>query len=575
MLQKQRAAFGSVLAALDSSAQTAWANRYNRLVDSLIADAVKADTAKIGSVPETLDGVLQLTALRGGFETTFGDFHGISSVDSAREDYSRGRMRILAMAFPTWRKEVDGLPLEAPAVASKHQMFESLFPGKEDRATPVYTQYEAPLRSKEDQLRAVLASNTRKDTERVENSNGTVGGQERGGTSERRGTVASSSFTARGLASESTLTKMFSGDFLHIDFDRNDVKFNGLFDQYLVAYSRHCGDALPPDKVEMTKRECRWSTVTEIRNGWGTLISSTESCNEWETVHVGWAKPALYSAKKAVDMQRAGDVGRELSQTLSDITSRNLLGGVMQKLAAARAIADDMDSLVQINACKSPGLERFEENLRLFALNQQPIRMDGKSLGSAVTVIPGIPFKDQNYSKLLTDLVEDDAQKWGAMAKYVPGSVGGASVSSRDDVGRPVKVVASYGWESMLGRNKGRITHVHGRLAELLLLFGDPRRLSRRQSQGRRVVCGRRLSAVGSRAVMVPVRCVGLARWTNSYSENSATRAKPQRAHWSPINGSIKDLAGLFPWRIPTAAASNKPRAEANMTTVPPILGLP
>lgn len=60
----------------------------------------------------------------------------------------------------------------------------------------------------------------------------------------------------------------------------------------------------------------------------------------------------------------------------------------MAKLTAARAVAGDMDALVQMNACTSPGLVRFEDNLRLFALNKQPVRLDGKSLGSAVTVIP-------------------------------------------------------------------------------------------------------------------------------------------------------------------------------------------
>jgi hypothetical protein len=270
--------------------------------------------------------------------------------------------------------------------------------------------------------------------------------------------LTADSFTAHGLTLQDTLTKLYTGDFLGIDFDRNDPKFNGIFDQYLVAYSRHCEQALPADKVEMTKRECDSVDTTEVWQG-ATLISRNSHCNNPHTVHVGWAKPALYSAKKEVDRQRAGDTGRELSVMAGGIPKQTLVSDMMAKLAAARAASSDMDALVQMqNGCKSVGLERFEDNLRLFALNKQPIRLDG-STGSDGAVTPGTPFKDQNYTRLMTELVEDDAQKWGALAKYVPGGVGSASVTSRDDQGRPSKIVSSYVWANFLGgKTQGSVT---------------------------------------------------------------------------------------------------------------------
>jgi hypothetical protein len=94
----------------------------------------------------------------------------------------------------------------------------------------------------------------------------------------------------------------------------------------------------------------------------------------------------------------------------------------------------------------------------LFALNKQPIRLGGNGAASAVIVpIPGIPFKDQNYTRLIGDLVGDEARKWGSMARFVRGSVTSASVSSRDEAGRPSKIVAPYAWNSILGRNTGSV----------------------------------------------------------------------------------------------------------------------
>ncbi len=199
----------------------------------------------------------------------------------------------------------------------------------------------------------------------------------------------------------------------------------------------------------MTKQECARSRVTEVRNGW-TLISSSESCVEWVSVPVGWAKPALYSAKTDLEQQIAADKGRQLSQMFGEIPSG--FSSIQAKLAAAIAISGDMDALVQKNACNGPGLARFEENLRRFALNRQPISFDGKKPGGAVT------HGNHDYRRLVNDLVEADAPRWGIFATFVYGSIGSVTVQEKDSLGRPLSVVAPYAWESMLGVQRGMVT---------------------------------------------------------------------------------------------------------------------
>jgi hypothetical protein len=120
-----------------------------------------------------------------------------------------------------------------------------------------------------------------------------------------------------------------------------------------------------------------------------------------------------------------------------------------KQLGTAMAIRQDIYTLVQryaeARACKSPALLRFEENIRLFATNRTPLKLDGKTVVSSVTVpIPGVPYKDQNYEKLIDALVTDDSKRWGIFSQFVRGSISGASVTARDEFGRPKQVEAGY-----------------------------------------------------------------------------------------------------------------------------------
>lgn len=260
----------------------------------------------------------------------------------------------------------------------------------------------------------------------------------------------------RGLTNDTLTTRIFEGDFVHIDLDRTDNRFGILFGQYLDAFAHYCSAALPPNKVEMTRQRCVTERVT--RNGYGMEISRI--CVEHETVGTGlFAKPAMYDALNTLNRQRAADVGRELSRAFGDITKPNALSEMVSLIGDVQAIASDMNSLVQKNACTSPGLIRFEDNLRMFALNKQPIPLRGVAVVPSVIAPPtGQAFKDQDYRKLIEDLILDDTPRWGAFARFISGSVTNATIGDRDKLGRPLRVIAPYTWEGMLGRTEGQVT---------------------------------------------------------------------------------------------------------------------
>jgi hypothetical protein len=132
---------------------------------------------------------------------------------------------------------------------------------------------------------------------------------------------------------------------------------------YLTAFANRCRASLPPNKVEMTSRKCATESVT--RNGFGQELSRT--CVEWVNVPNGlFADPGLYEAKKQLDRRVAANT-----------TLGSLLSTTNETLSRAKAAPSDMARFVGMNACGGPGLRRFGENLRRFALDLAPIKVEG------------------------------------------------------------------------------------------------------------------------------------------------------------------------------------------------------
>lgn len=254
----------------------------------------------------------------------------------------------------------------------------------------------------------------------------------------------SDTFTARGLTNEEILTKMHQGDFAGLSLTNEDLKFTSLFGQYLENYARRCAAFLPADKVQLRGVRC------------SAVYTRTGQCADWESYDLPglFAKPELHDARAALARQTAADAGRRMSVMLGNMAGKGKtpMEALPQMVADGVALASDMEKLVRTNRCDGAGLKRFEENLRLFALGKQPIRLGAESAA------PVRPKLNQNYTKLLSGLVSEDATRWGMAARLVRGSVSEASVTAKDDAGSPAKVAASYVWEGMLGRKRGGVT---------------------------------------------------------------------------------------------------------------------
>ncbi|APQ18916.1 hypothetical protein [Maribacter hydrothermalis] len=249
---------------------------------------------------------------------------------------------------------------------------------------------------------------------------------------------------------------IFRGHFEELDINRGDMRFLLIFDQYLRAYGAQCAGNLPADKVEIMNEECATEEVT--KNGWGDVISRV--CIKYVWVGSGiYAKPELYEAYAEIDqIQRFKGLGTMMQM----ITDPNGMGNSVDMIHKTNGLKGDMGKIFKLNACDSPGLKRFEENLKLFALNKPAVRMDKVSKYTTMKKTGG-PTGSQDFNKLINDLVYDQSKTW-SFNRYNEGSVSGVTTSSRDSEGRPRELSANYSFSGFSGNNKGsvRITFENG-----------------------------------------------------------------------------------------------------------------
>jgi hypothetical protein len=210
---------------------------------------------------------------------------------------------------------------------------------------------------------------------------------QQGSSQQNAGGLTSASFSARGLRNEALLTNLYIGNFKGIDFDRTNVLFEGLFSDYLRSYGSRCDAYLPKNKVEIKETYCKQQEYDYDRSG---NRGGAKGCLSYGTRGTGiYADPTLYAAKDQLDSVAGPAMIQQAFNTMAGKNGDGMstLLGALKTLGASQTITTDMDALVGMNGCSSPGLKRFQENLMLFALGKQPIVLPG--------VAPPVPARPQ------------------------------------------------------------------------------------------------------------------------------------------------------------------------------------
>lgn len=245
-----------------------------------------------------------------------------------------------------------------------------------------------------------------------------------------------SSFSAKGLTHEDDLTDFFVGNFADLTFDRGSLAFSQLFQAYLEAYWRHCGTYLR-NKVEMTTQVCA-DSVDPTPRPFGEPPPPTHGCMSWKTVSLGYADPALWAAKNRLDVEQAGNQFKDIVGSITN---------PLRKVAGIGQLTTDVDALFGLNACVSPGLRRFQENVVLFSSGKPPLLIPGEPPPVAPKPLPAAVLADSDYNRLVEDLVADQAKTW-MFNRYVPGSTT-LGIVAHDPLGQPSQIRAKYFFTSL------------------------------------------------------------------------------------------------------------------------------
>lgn len=116
-----------------------------------------------------------------------------------------------------------------------------------------------------------------------------------------------------------------------------------------------------------------------------------------------------------------------------------------------------MRALIERNKCDGAGLSRFQENLRLYALNKPfGIQLNGKLEPALPIPPPGTAYEDPDFAALLEELIKGEVAYW-QVNKYVLKSVASPQVVSRDELRRPLELKANYRYEALSGVQTGSI----------------------------------------------------------------------------------------------------------------------
>jgi hypothetical protein len=264
-------------------------------------------------------------------------------------------------------------------------------------------------------------------------------------------------FSATGLNNEDDLLRIYSGNFGSVRLDRSGTEFMLIISGYMNDYAKGCAQFLPPNKVEITQQVCTGTSASHV-DSYGNVIGG--SCISYQTVGTGfYADPHLYDAVNDVAAKaQANMVGNMLGLTTGKGGhATNLFTMPQQIVDQAVAVGNEMQTLIHTNGCGSPGLRNFQSNLVRFANGDAPVNYAG-AVGTPATpgTAGGGPTKEADYTRLLNDLVADNARGW-MMNRYQPGSIS-EPIVQRDPLGHPVRITAQYSYAGMQGTQRGRVT---------------------------------------------------------------------------------------------------------------------
>lgn len=442
----------------------------SRIEASLAAD-VQALEDRLAMTPATQEGARTLVEWETAFNQRFGDFGSAPSVQHARQTLADTRAKLMLALLPAWQAQVAKMPGTPTEVAARRAEMSAMFGPADDKRTPLFAEFKAPVDAREQDLLQQFAAEDQARLQQAQRA-AVLAAAGPGGEA----VLKASDLKRPGTAGGKLLGALFQGEFDPIEVEPGGWEMSALVGGYINAFSDQCRAQIA-DPVELTRMVCDAERVT-TRNGLEVSRDCVRSHQEGTGV---FAERSLHEATKArAPEQMAGtvrmafDMANSRDFALNIANSRNLLEQGSARLAAAKDMQEASAETVRTNGCKSPSLKRLRVNLENFLRGGPGIQLNGTTaIGVAMLpAAPGQAYRDANYERLLGDMVRASAANW-AFNRYVFNSISSVRVHARDPGGRPLRVEANYRFVGMQGEQQGHVALEFNEGRPRCLFFSD------------------------------------------------------------------------------------------------------
>lgn len=227
----------------------------------------------------------------------------------------------------------------------------------------------------------------------------------------------------------SFMQNLYVGNSFGISIKKDEVGFLLFLEAYMYAHASNCGG-----DTEIYVSKCTRKMQKEDRHN----NVQDETCLESVMVPTGsFTSAEIYNAYKTSKSYLRNNPIKSALDVIGSVIGDGKKKKASSLSGDVLSNKSDMKKLFAMNSCNSKALKQFEKNLIRFTYGKPLLALDGK-----VREIRVDYSKEQDFTKLMEDLLIADSKKWQTVY-YVRNSVKSIQVE-KDSKGIPTRIRSDY-----------------------------------------------------------------------------------------------------------------------------------
>ncbi len=313
---------------------------------AIITQALAEERSRMQSLPSGLEGLERGATWYNEFTTRFRD-PATPGVRALTDEFFNKRKRTLADAEPQLRKLLEEANGNDLAILNRYLPFST------DKELGFMVKFEAGKRASHSAIEPAEPTPELK-----------LEPKEHPGLTSN-GLTADALKTDASMRNRALFLALYEGNPVNVAYDRTERPFTALIGQYIMAFAKQCEQYLPSNKAELERPVCNaWEYSTNLFG----VRTGPDFCTHYRYEPTGlYVDPALFSANVKLDFA---------SRQMGWNDNHALIDNTPQAKTDADAMPQEVRHLLQLNACVSPAMKRFQENIVHYALDQSMIPLN-------------------------------------------------------------------------------------------------------------------------------------------------------------------------------------------------------